>query len=80
MELALQGSKSKLGKKLFQVETELRFSLRIEVERLRAFMVLNIFYKSMNFEIPKIWCERMNAGDLEGVLALRGECRAFRDI
>ena len=27
----------------------------------------------MNFEIPKIWCERINAGDLEGVLSLYEE-------
>ena len=27
----------------------------------------------MNFEIPQIWCERINAGDLEGVLALYEE-------
>ena len=27
----------------------------------------------MNFEIPKIWSERINAGDLEGVLALYEE-------
>ena len=35
----------------------------------------------MNFEIPNIWCERLNAGDLEGVLfALCRKCLAFRDI
>ena len=27
----------------------------------------------MNFEIPNIWCERMNAGDVEGVLSLYAE-------
>ena len=27
----------------------------------------------MNFEIPKMWCERVNAGDLEGVLSLYEE-------
>ena len=27
----------------------------------------------MNFEIPKIWSERVNAGDLEGVLSLYEE-------
>ena len=27
----------------------------------------------MKFEVPKIWCERINAGDLEGVLSLYEE-------
>jgi hypothetical protein len=27
----------------------------------------------MKFEIPQIWCERINAGELEGVLALYEE-------
>ena len=27
----------------------------------------------MKFEVPKIWCERLNAGDLEGVLSLYDE-------
>ena len=27
----------------------------------------------MNLEIPKMWCERVNAGDLEGVLSLYEE-------
>ena len=27
----------------------------------------------MNFEIPKLWCERVNAGDLEGILSLYEE-------
>ena len=27
----------------------------------------------MKFEVPKIWCERLNAGDLDGVLSLYDE-------
>ena len=45
MELPCRGSKSKPGKKLFQVEPGHPFSLRIEVERLRAFIIIGILFK-----------------------------------